>query len=182
MAGVMRIRFAGRDLDFPRSAIFRRSTPAIWDPDLFLAFTVLSSGPALADPGLLTVAGQATVSAAPDAVTINAGVTSSGKTAKEALDANSRAMSAVFAALKTLGIPDGNIRTTNLNLSPQYASIPPGSIGLLGDRPVVGYRAASATISASSSRIPARPATALDALGTQAGANRGERRPVHSAQ
>jgi uncharacterized protein YggE len=97
--------------------------------------------PAFADDlRLLTVAGQGTVSATPDAVTINAGVVSSAKTAREALGQNSQTMTAVFAALKKLGVPDKAVRTTNLNLSPQYAPAPSGSIVFPGDRPITGYR------------------------------------------
>src|ERR1043166_5925553 len=55
---------------------------------LISAFLPLAAPAALADPAYLTVSGEGSVSAAPDAVTINAGVVSQGKTAKEALDAN----------------------------------------------------------------------------------------------
>lgn len=134
----------------------------------FFAALLATTVPALADPGLLTVAGQGTVSAAPDQVNINAGVTSSAKTAREALAANSQTMAAVFAALKKLGIPDREVRTTSLNLSPQYAPAPANSMSLPFDRPVIGYRVNNnVTLTLDD---PARAGAVLDTL-LAAGAN-----------
>ena len=137
---------------------------------LFLApaLLLLTAPAASAEPAYLTVGGEATVSAPPDAVTINAGVTSQGKTAKLALDANSRAMAQVFAAMKAQGLADRNIRTANLNLEPQYAPEPPGGIQDFNARPIIGYRVnnnVNVTI-----EDPAKAGAVLDAL-VQAGAN-----------
>ena len=123
---------------------------------------------AAADPAYLTVGGSGTVSAVPDSVTLNTGVASTGKTAREALSANSTTMTALFAALKKLGVPDRAIRTNNLNLSPQYAPAPPNTLAFPGDRPVIGYRVNNnITVSLDD---PARAGTVLDAL-VAAGAN-----------
>jgi uncharacterized protein YggE len=92
------------------------------------------------DRALLTVNGQGTVSATPDQVIINAGVVTSAKTAREALGQNSQTMTSVFAALKKSGVPDKAIRTTNLNLSPQYAPAGNGMMSMPFDRPIIGYR------------------------------------------
>ena len=124
--------------------------------------------PALADPALITAVGQATVSAVPDTVTITAGVTNSGRTAREALGTNSQTMTAVFAAMKAMNIPDRDIRTTNLNLQPQYAPMPAGNAGNLADRPVTGYRATN-NVSVTIADVT-RAGAVLDALVT-AGAN-----------
>jgi len=108
---------------------------------VLLAAATSFSLPAFADDlRLLTVAGQGTVSAIPDAVTIDTGVVSSAKTAREALGQNSQTMTAVFASLKKLGVPDKAVRTTNLNLSPQYAPAPAGTMTYPNDRPIIGYR------------------------------------------
>lgn len=96
--------------------------------------------PALADPAYLTVAGQGEVSATPDQVIINAGVTSSAKTAREALAQNSQTMTSVFAALKKQGVAERAIRTANFNLSPQYAPAAQGMMAFPNDRPIIGYR------------------------------------------
>ena len=52
----------------------------------------------------------------PDLATFSAGVTSQGKTAGEALAANSAEMNKVVAALKKAGIADRDIQTSNLSL------------------------------------------------------------------
>jgi uncharacterized protein YggE len=124
--------------------------------------------PAAADPAYLTVAGQGMVNAAPDAVIINTGVVSSAKTAREALGANSQTMTALFATLKKLGVADRSIRTANLNLSPQYAPAPSGSMAFPFDRPVIGYRVTN-MVNVTLDE-PARAGAVLDAL-VAAGAN-----------
>lgn len=133
-----------------------------------LVLLLASSVPAAAEPAYITVAGQGTVSAAPDSVTLNTGVISSAKTAREALAANSTTMTAVFAALKKLGVPDQAIRTNNLNLSPQYAASPMNTLSFPGDRPVIGYRVTNNV----NVRLddPSRAGAVLDAL-VAAGAN-----------
>lgn len=72
------------------------------------------------DMRLLTVSGTGEAKATPDQATISAGVLSEAKAAGDALAANSRAMTAVFATLKRFGIPDKSIRTSNFSVSPQY--------------------------------------------------------------
>lgn len=69
---------------------------------------------------LVTVSGEATVSAVPDAATIRIGVSSQGKTARAASETNAKDMSAVIAAMKDAGIPDTDIQTSSLSLQPQY--------------------------------------------------------------
>ena len=140
---------------------------------LLLGFLLLPlcllSGPAMAaDPAYITAAGQGMVSAPPDTVTINAGVTNSARTAREALAANSQIMTQVFAAMRTMNIPDRDIRTTNLNLQPQYGPAPAGTIVNLNDRPVTGYRATN-NVSITIEDV-AKAGPALDAL-VAAGAN-----------
>jgi len=85
---------------------------------------------ALADqtpPHILTVSGQGIAKAAPDQAQFSTGVVTQGSTAALALAANSRAMNAVFATLKKLGIPDKDIQTSNFSLSPQYQVCKPGT-------------------------------------------------------
>jgi uncharacterized protein len=82
-----------------------------------LALTPLS---ARAMDRLVTVTGEATVSVAPDMVVIRIGVTSQGKTAREASDANARQMTAVMAAIKDAGIAERDMQTSRLSLQPQY--------------------------------------------------------------
>ncbi len=88
---------------------------------LFLASATAMAAPAEA-PRTLTVTGQGTAKAAPDEANFSAGVVSQGKTASQALAANSRDMNAVLATLRKQGIPDKAIQTSNLSLNPQYQS------------------------------------------------------------
>lgn len=70
---------------------------------------------------LLSISAEGRVARAPDLAVFTAGVTSQGKTAAEALAANSADMNKVIAALKKAGIADKDIQTSNLNLNPIYA-------------------------------------------------------------
>jgi len=82
------------------------------------------------------MSGEGSAKSAPDEANLSAGVTSDGKTAILALGANSRAMNAVFATLKKLGIADKDIQTSNFSLSPQYETYKPGTSG---PQRIVGY-------------------------------------------
>ena len=56
----------------------------------------------------------------PDLASISTGVTAEGETAREALSANTTAMKAVIAGLKSSGIDPRDIQTTNFSVSPRY--------------------------------------------------------------
>jgi hypothetical protein len=81
---------------------------------------------------LITVTGEATVAAAPDAASIRIGVSSQGKTARAANDANVRDMTVVIAAIKESGVADKDIQTTSLSLQPQYDPNKTGAARLIG--------------------------------------------------
>ncbi|MDE2135141.1 MAG: SIMPL domain-containing protein [Alphaproteobacteria bacterium] len=78
-------------------------------------------------PRMMTMPGQGVAKAAPDQAQFSTGVVTQERTAALALAANSRAMNAVFATLKRLGIPDKDIQTSNFSLSPQYQVCKPGT-------------------------------------------------------
>lgn len=71
-------------------------------------------------PWTVTVTGEGAVAVAPDIAEVRAGVISQGKTAKEASEANSRAMTALLAALKAGGIADIDIQTARFSIQPLY--------------------------------------------------------------
>ncbi|HEY1310980.1 MAG TPA: SIMPL domain-containing protein [Pseudolabrys sp.] len=81
---------------------------------------------------LITVTGEATVAAAPDAASIRVGVSSQGKTARAASDANAKDMTVVIAAIKESGVADKDIQTTSLSLQPQYDPNKTGAARLIG--------------------------------------------------
>ena len=72
------------------------------------------------DPGVIHVSASATVDTVPDKVSVMAGVQTNGKTAQEAMVRNSELMRNVFATLTAMGIPERDISTAYLNLSPRY--------------------------------------------------------------
>jgi len=74
------------------------------------------------EPRTLTVSGEGDVKAVPDEARLSAGVVTQAQTAQAALDANRRAMNAVFAELKRQGIPDKSMQTSEFSVSPQYDS------------------------------------------------------------
>lgn len=71
-------------------------------------------------PGVIHVTASATADATPDRASVSAGVLSEATTAQGAMAANSEMMRNVFAALKAAGIPQRDIATSSLNLSPRY--------------------------------------------------------------
>jgi len=110
----------------------------------------------------LTMNGEGEVRAAPDSVSLSAGVTSQAPSAAAALAANSARMQSLFAALKKLGVADKDMQTSNFSVSPQMSDA--------GDQTphVTGYQVSNDV----QIRLDdvAKLGTALDALVT-AGAN-----------
>lgn len=109
---------------------------------LVAAFALLGSAPALAQtpadfPSAISVSGEARISVPPDIASIDAGVATDAKTAREASEANNVAMGKVMAALKGAGIDAKDIQTSQLSLQPQYAPNRPGPSS------IVGYRASN---------------------------------------
>jgi len=72
-------------------------------------------------PPAVSVTGEATISVPPDLAQIDSGVTTEAKTAREASEANNKAMGVVVLALKNAGIPEKDFQTSRLSLSPQSA-------------------------------------------------------------
>ncbi len=81
---------------------------------------------------LVTVTGEATVAATPDTAVIRIGVSSQGKTARVASEANAKQMTAVLAAIKESGVADRDMQTSWLSLQPQYDPNKAGSARLIG--------------------------------------------------
>ncbi len=91
---------------------------------------------------LLTVSAEGKSTRTPELAMFSAGVTSSGKTAGEALSANALSMNGVIGALKRAGIADRDIQTSNLSLSPVYAPphrLPDGQYEPAEQR-IIGYQ------------------------------------------
>ena len=107
--------------------------PRILLSALILAATAtVGLWPAHAADRLLTVTGEASVSVAPDIAVIRIGVTTLGKTAREASEANAKQMTAVLTAIKESGISDRDVQTSLLSVQPQYDPNKGGTARLMG--------------------------------------------------
>ena len=116
-------------------------------------------------PPTISVTGEASVSVTPDLAEVDGGVTTQAKTAREASDANNKAMAAVLAAVKGAGVAEADIRTSRLSLQPQVA---PARASTDTPPAIVGYRASNrVTIRV---RDMAKVANTIDTL-LAAGAN-----------
>jgi uncharacterized protein YggE len=90
-----------------------------------------------APPAMISVTGEASISAAPDLAQVDGGVTSEAKTAREASEANNAAMAKVLLALKGAGIAEKDFQTSRLSLQPQSAP------NRTGPTAIVSYRSSN---------------------------------------
>ncbi|HHG91130.1 MAG TPA: SIMPL domain-containing protein [Devosia sp.] len=88
----------------------------------FAAFVFLS--PAIAQtgtkPGIISLQGIGEVTSVPDMAIVRSGVVTNAQTAREALSANTAAMSRLFALLKDNAIEERDIQTSDFSVQPQY--------------------------------------------------------------
>lgn len=88
------------------------------------AAILAAASPALSEetrmPRIISLTGHGEVRSVPDVAIVTSGVLSQGKTAAEALTANTSAMTAIFAALKEAGIADKDMQTSNFMVQPRY--------------------------------------------------------------
>jgi uncharacterized protein YggE len=68
----------------------------------------------------IVVVGEGRVTVAPDYAQIASGVTTRGKTVKEASDANSKTMAAVIKALLDSGVAQNDVQTSRFSVQPVY--------------------------------------------------------------
>jgi uncharacterized protein YggE len=108
-----------------------------------LALAISVAVPAAAQPAAteslsgtrLEIVATGEVTRVPDIVMINAGVTTQGQTASQAIQANATRIEAMRAALRRVGVADRDIQTSSVNLNAEYRHV--------ADRPPLftGYRA-----------------------------------------
>jgi uncharacterized protein len=75
----------------------------------------------------VVVIGEGSVSVAPDCARIRSGVTTRAKTAREAAEANTKAMAAITAMLLGAGIAQKDIQTARYSVQPVYESHQPNT-------------------------------------------------------
>jgi len=100
--------------------------------------------PAYADdarkPATISIQGLGEVQSAPDTASVNAGVTTEGKTAKEALAANTTAVAALIATLKSFSIDPKDIQTSGFSVNPQYIYPEKDANGATPPPVIAGYQ------------------------------------------
>jgi uncharacterized protein len=102
------------------------------------ALSVLPSGAAEEPTPRIIVSGEGSASAAPDMALISLTVLREAKTAREALDANNKAMAEVLAAMKSSGVADKDLQTSGFSIQPKY--VYPGIVKGIEQPPkIVGY-------------------------------------------
>ena len=95
-----------------------------------------------ADERYLAITSISEVRAVPDRAVIQLGVETRAETAQAAMARNNEAMSKVVTALKSLAIPDENLQTSYINLSPIYSYPKPADPNQPSPPPVlVGFQA-----------------------------------------
>jgi uncharacterized protein len=82
------------------------------------------------------VTGEGVVSAAPDFAEATLGVTTTGKTAGEALAANAREANALVSLIRAEGVAPVDIQTANVSISPMFSQAAPGQTAA---PTIVGY-------------------------------------------
>jgi uncharacterized protein YggE len=87
-----------------------------------LASLALPAIAAAAEPQLprIIVSGEGDMAVAPDMAMLSLSVMREAPTAREALDANNAAVAAVIAAMKSAGIAERDLQTSNLQINPRY--------------------------------------------------------------
>jgi uncharacterized protein YggE len=94
---------------------------------IFVAPCAQAQQPAAQPEARVIVIGEGSVHVAPDYAQIRGGVTTKGKTVKEATDANSKLMAAITAALLNAGIAQADIQTAQFSIQPVYAPPQPAN-------------------------------------------------------
>lgn len=90
-----------------------------------------------AEERTVTVVGEGMATAVPDTALLQLGVETRGATPGEALDACSRALDAVIAAVRAAGVEPPRLATSGLGVHPDW------EVGPQGQQRAAGYRAAA---------------------------------------
>ena len=90
-------------------------------------------------PRLMSLTGEGEVTAAPDMAVLSLSVVSEDRTARQALFANTRAMTALVDAMKQAGVEAKDLQTSGFNVSPKYSRPRRNQSGPQPPPEIVGY-------------------------------------------
>jgi len=77
----------------------------------------------------ITVVGQGKAGGAPDVAHINIGVESTGQSAQEAMEANRQQMATLLAKIKSMGVSDKDLQTSNFSIYTERTESTPPKAG-----------------------------------------------------
>lgn len=167
--------------------MLNRSLPAF---ALALAASLpLAASVALADtaaatlPATLAVTGEGVSEIAPDLAVLSIGVTTTGKTAAEALASNSVALAAVLQRLRAAGVEDRDLQTSSLSVNPDWSNSKMSSSGVTDITSYTAMNAVTVKIRKLDSLGPVLDAAVADGANTLNGLSFGlaEPRPAMDA-
>lgn len=118
---------------------------------------------------MISVTGTAATDASPDLVSIQFGVDTEAKTAKDAASSNAQMMTAVVTAVQNLGITNDEISTSGYTIYPLYNQTKPDPITGVTNQVLAGYRVSN-TLLVKTMKL-SLAGNIIDTA-TQAGANR----------
>lgn len=75
----------------------------------------------------ITVVGEGSIEGAPDMAVLSLGVTTEGATAAEAMSANTASLKIVLERMKSAGIAERDVQTSNLSLNPNWTGYDSGA-------------------------------------------------------
>jgi uncharacterized protein len=113
-------------LAFARMAVHWSVSGAAVVAAIFIASQAQAQQPRTLPEGRIVVVGVGSVHVAPDYAQVSSGVTTRDKTVKGAIEANSKTMAAIMAALVETGIAQADIQTSRFSVQPVYAPPQPG--------------------------------------------------------
>jgi uncharacterized protein len=85
----------------------------------------LDRAPDTSNDRWVEVTGEGSVGAAPDFARVTLGVTTTGKTAGEAMAANAKAANALVSLIKSEGVAPADIQTSEVSISPMFSQPSP---------------------------------------------------------
>jgi uncharacterized protein YggE len=114
---------------------------------LFCAFALATLSPAGTviaaedepKPRLMSLTGEGSGTAAPDMAVLSIGVVSEDRTARQALLANTRAMTALVDTMKKSGVESKDLQTSGFNVNPKYSRPRRSQTGEQPAPQIVGY-------------------------------------------
>jgi len=130
-------------LPFTTRQISQIATLAVMGASLLIAGPALSDETKKPDPATISVSAEGTAEIAPDMAVVTLTVMREAKTARQALDDNTQAMTQVLDAMKDAGVAEKDLQTSNFNIQPRWI-YPPQQNNEVSEPRIVAYQVSNA--------------------------------------